>query len=116
MNKKSVKSYTTVEVKKIKEMYEGGATYSDISEALNRSKFSVMATTNRMIQSGQIKSTRCLSIISLGGLSAAQAALERAKSKGHKYVNYKNIKGNASHVFVANLEKQIARYTASQHN
>lgn len=114
--KSKAKPYTTFEIRKIKEMYESGSTYADIAQELNRSILSVMATTSRMIKSGQIRMIRCPSIIGLGGLTAAKTALDQAKRKANKYVNYTNSKGKVTHVIVANLEKQIARYTASDHN
>lgn len=76
--KSKAKPYTTVEVRKIKEMYESGSTYADIAQELNRSIFSVMATTSRMIKTGQIRMIRCPSIIGLGGLTAAKTALDQA--------------------------------------
>ncbi|MCU4378246.1 sigma factor-like helix-turn-helix DNA-binding protein [Acinetobacter haemolyticus] len=107
------KPFTTKDVRVIKQMYEEGSSYKEIAEALGRSIGSVMATTNRLIRSKQIKSLRCKSVMQLGGLEAAQAALNKAICKGYKYINYTTSKGKNSHVLRANLEKQIARYMAA---
>lgn len=106
------KPFMTKDIKAIKQMYESGLSYKEIAQGLKRSVSSVTAATHRLIRCNEIKTLRGVSIIHLGGLEAAKKALSRAKTKGHKFVKYTNAKGKTSHVTVANLEKQIARYTA----
>lgn len=109
------KYFTNKELQLLKTMYLAGKPSTEIAAATNRSKCAVLATIHRMIRTQQIPVVRSMAVICLGGIDAAQEALQRAKDNGFKNIIYLTPKDTISNITAEKLEKQISRYKLASH-
>ncbi|MBP8005374.1 MAG: hypothetical protein KAZ18_00500 [Acinetobacter sp.] len=109
------KEFTNKELDRIKEMYLAGKSTKDIAESLNRTCLATSAAIHRMLRTKQIPVLRSMAVIYLGGIDAAQIALEKSKARGSKTVRYLTKNCIYSNVPVGALEQQISRYKLASH-
>ncbi|WP_335983616.1 hypothetical protein [Acinetobacter haemolyticus] len=109
------KEFTNKELDRIKEMYLAGDSIKDIASSVNRTRIATSAAIHRMLHSKQIPVLRSMAVIYLGGIDAAQIALEKSKARGSKTVRYLTKNCIYSNVPVGALEQQISRYKLASH-
>ena len=109
------KEFTNKELDRIRDMYLSGDSTKEISTSVNRTRIATAAAIHRMIQTKQIPVLRSMAVIYLGGIDAAQIALQKSKARGSKTVRYLTKNCIYSNVTVGALEQQISRYKLASH-